>query len=476
VVTAREGELPARHAAVAAAFLACAIMLGGGGSPNPATELLLQLVFAIAALAWLWLPLPAPGTWPRSRSAWLVCALVLAVPLAQLVPLPPALWTGLGGQQDRAAALALIGRADGWQPLSQAPSRTLAALLAMIPALFAFVAAAALDARGRQWVMGAIAAMALLTVLLGALQLSLGPGAPYLYAENHRGVVTGFQANRNAAADVLLIGMAAAAAFLVPSLGAKGFPAVSGRVIVSDRRAAGVVLTGWVAVLLVGTVLTASRTGIALVPLALLGVCAIVRPALRDLGRLRLLPIAAAAAAMLLIGLGMAVGNTALGEVADRFAFSGDFRRELWRDGWYATERAWPWGIGLGGAQYALIAAERLEILDPALPNRVHNDYLELALEAGLAGLAALAAVAALLVRLAWRAWGERPQDRHLIACGATALLVVALHSLVDYPLRSMALSCLVGAGAGMLVPAGRRIAPPGAAAGGSRATMGEGT
>jgi len=453
---------------MAMGFLACAVVLGGGGSPNPATEILLQLAFVAFGLAWLWVP-SSDGRVPIPRTAtfWLLCGLVLALPLVQLIPLPPGLWTALGGQENRAAALALVGREHGWQTLTQSPARTLAALLAIIPALFAFLATAALDARGRYWVVGAIAGLACIAALLGALQVSLGAAnAPYLYVENNR-TLTGFQANRNAAADVLLIGIAAAAAFLAPALGPSsssasgaGRPHGPGITLPGDRRAAGLVLAGVLVVLLFATILTASRTGIALLGPVLLGVWLILRPALADLGRWRLVPVVAATLAIVLIaGWALQGGNTALGAIAERFAFADDARRELWRDGWFATTQAWPSGIGLGGAQSAMIAAERLEVLAPPLPNRVHNDYLELALEGGVLALALLAAIGLVLVRAAWSSWRERPAERALTVLGAIILLVAAAHSFVDYPLRSMAMACLIGTGAGLLMRTPRRSA-----------------
>lgn len=185
-MTSRERFVASRHAIIAALFLACAVALGGGGTPNPGTEVLLQLVFVVAALAWLWIP-AREGSVPVPRSAgfWILCVLVLVLPLVQLVPLPPSIWTTLAGHEDRAAALALVGRESSWQPLTHSAPRTLAALLAMVPPLFAFFAAASLGARGRLWLAGAIVVMALVTALLGAVQVSMGPSsAPYLYAQN----------------------------------------------------------------------------------------------------------------------------------------------------------------------------------------------------------------------------------------------------------------------------------------------------
>ena len=102
-----------------------------------------------------------------------------------------------------------------------------------------------------------------------------------------------------------------------------------------------------------------------------------------------------------------------------------------------------------------MIAAERLEVLDPTSPNRAHNDFLELAIEGGLPALIVLLAIGAVLVRAALhglRQGSAAQQVQVLFGCGALSLL--CLHSLVDYPLRSMALAALAAVAAGMLFPA----------------------
>jgi len=102
----------------------------------------------------------------------------------------------------------------------------------------------------------------------------------------------------------------------------------------------------------------------------------------------------------------------------------------------------------------AILGGERLEVVRPTLPNRAHNDYLELAVEAGVFGLAALAAIAALLVAAARRMLRAAAADGTALPVFAIAALgTLALHSLVDYPLRSMALACIGGVCVGMLLP-----------------------
>ena len=226
--------------------------------------------------------------------------------------------------------------------------------------------------------------------------------------------------------------------------------------MIANRRAAWSVLAGAVAVMVLATVLTNSRAGILLIPLALVGSWAVLAAGGAAAGRRRWLPALALALVAALIGLAvLAEGSRALGPVFARFGEHDAFRRELWRDAWFAVRRSWPTGIGLGGAQPALIAAERLEIVDPSVPNRVHNDYLEFLLEGGAAAVAALVCALAALLLAATKAWRDPTADRSQIAVGFTILLIVACHSLVDYPMRSMALACLTGVGGGLL------LAPP---------------
>jgi O-antigen ligase len=74
---------------------------------------------------------------------------------------------------------------------------------------------------------------------------------------------------------------------------------------------------------------------------------------------------------------------------------------------------------------------------------RAHSDYLELAIEAGLPGLLI---VTAWLAFLAWLAWRVRLSRLRWFAwANAAFLLVIALQSITDYPLRNQALLAVAG-------------------------------
>lgn len=431
------------HAIVASALMILAIILGGGGSPHPFMELLLSVSAALLAVAWLWLK--GPLRLPTARNLWLLSALVAIVPLVQLIPLPPSIWTALPAREWQVAALNLVGSASSWQPISTSPSLTLASLLSLGPPLLLLWMTGTLQSRERRWLLAAIGGLALISALLGAMQLAGGETAPRLYSSTLPRIVTGFQANRNATADVLLIGLVALAAF------AANYQA--------DRRRAGEFARGdilWLCgaglILVLACILTASRAGVALVVPVIIASWAIMSLGKHTWHWPRILTASAATIAAF-GGLFLLLRqNAGLQMIAARFDVTGDGRQHLWTDTLFAIGQHWPTGSGIGTFVPTFISLEPLEVVDHSTPNRAHNDYLELALEAGPLGITILAAAAIVVIMMAFRGWQRRPQDRVQIIFGAAALVIIALHSIVDYPFRSMSLACLGAVAAGMLV------------------------
>lgn len=422
-------------------LIAAAVVLGGGGSPAPGSEMLLQLVAAIAALALAFGPtamrdLPMPG-----RAAWAVAALVLLIPIAQLVPLPPGWWQELPGRALAVESLALVGEAESWRPWTLFPGRTLAGLLATVVPVIVLLAVSRLDAHGHRVLLGLVAALALASLVLGALQLAGGPASPLrFYSHSNPGFLNGFQANRNAAADILLIGIVALGAWSAARVRPLSlFPTVG-------FAALGCVL------LALGVVLTGSRTGIVmLVPV--IGLAALIvfgaptrrGPAMLAVGVAA--SLTAAAAALLLSA------NPALNRVAGRFTLDADLRLGLWNDALYAIGIYWPFGAGIGSAAPVITLVERLELVDPTRPNRVHNDFLELALETGVFGPLVLAAIVLLLIcKTVLRLRNTEVHNRPMTLAALAIFAIIAIHSLVDYPLRSMAPACLAALAAGMVL------------------------
>lgn len=445
-----DSRLTSRHMLIVALAVGAAMVVGGGGSPNPGTELALQLLFVLALAGWLWW---APGGQTSiegqhiAGEIWWVALIVIAVPVIQLLPLPPSLWQALPGRETTLAGLALVDAETSWRPISLAPPQTLASLLAMIPPVLAMLAIASLGSRARRRIVGMIAWVALAGALLGGLQMVGGENALRVYDDTHRGWLVGFHANRNAAADVLLIGTLALGAWFVHRRWRgelRGRPAI--------------VLFGVAqTIFVIAILLTGSRAGIALLlPVLLLHLAMFRRDILPRMARASVLAGAGVLAGFLLLPLAIGA-NSRLFVIAARFDALEDARPDLWTDSMAALFAYWPAGSGLGTFVTAFLPFERLEVVDRSMPNRVHNDYLEFLLEAGLLAPLVLATLALLLARLAWRAWHGAVRDRPTIILALGILLVIALHSIIDYPLRNMAMSVLVGVAAGLLSVPRRR-------------------
>lgn len=442
----------------AAVLLAAAIVLGGGGSSAPAAETALQLTFA-AVLAALALSARSIGFGKLPRSAWLIAILVLALPVLHLVPLPPALWHDLPGREPIIAALGLVDSSESWRPLSLTPSRTLAALLAMIAPTALYLIVAGLDEQARQQLLLVVAGGAVATALLGTMQVAAGEsGAWRLYPETHMLYLTGFFANRNATADLLLIGLLALAAWWAGTPREQSSPLIR------------LLIPALAALLLLALVLTGSRMGISLfLPTAML-MLIILWPAPARNGRRAL----ALGGLVALAGLGaiLATRIPALQPVVTRFLRDGDGRWKLWEDTSHAISQYWPVGSGIGSFQPVFIANERLEFVDPSSPVRAHNDWLEFTLEAGLAGWIVLVLVGLLLLAQAWRTLRQARQAmaqpttrlaggllRAHALFGIGSLSILATHAIVDYPLRTMTLACLCAVAAAMLLTMPAKIA-----------------
>lgn len=422
---------------LAALLVALAMVFGGGGSTAPLSELTLEAMATAVLVAWLWLDRPtSPSLAPRSL--WTIVAILVAVPLVQLVPLPPALWHSLPGRETERDALALIGQADSWQPWTVAPSRTFAALLSLGPCVL---------------VMVMVAAVGVLAVLVGAAQLSGGEDGAFRFYGARSGSLEGFQANRNHAADVLLIAMVAFAA-ATREWHERWRHKIRGPNLTSPALSAVVLIFATVSSIAV--IFTTSRAGMAMLPIAWLGVLLMIRPWLR-VTRRALVVLAVSATVAVVLGALIVQHNHVIARIAARFTLDQEFRPRIWEDSLYAARAYFPFGSGMGTFVPVFQAIERLENIDVFLTNRAHNDVLELAIEGGAPGIAALLAISAIIVgqaAVALRRTAMSPATGSLpqVIFALVTLTVIALHSQVDYPLRSMSLQCLAGLAIGLLM------------------------
>ena len=124
-------------------LLVAALLLGGatrgGFMPNAIVRIISLAVLLLA----VW---RSPPLWtPQTRWPILLLAAIVAVPLMQLIPLPPEVWGSLPGRAGFVADFRAAGMALPPMPLSLAPYATWNAALSLLPPAAMFIAAAGMN-------------------------------------------------------------------------------------------------------------------------------------------------------------------------------------------------------------------------------------------------------------------------------------------------------------------------------------------
>jgi len=417
-----------RHMLAPVLLLLC-VVLGGASIGGYLGNFILQLVAVVVIILSLAGRQHAPIERP-ARRLLILLALAAALLLLQLVPLPPALWTMLPGREPLAQGFELLGLPLPWMPVSLVPWDGWAALAWMLPSIAMVLAVIRLGAFNASLVSWAFAVTAVLSVLLGALQVSGGLNSPwYIYQVTNRGLAVGFFANTNHLATFLLMTIPFLAALAARRL----------RNAKRKKEAAGtlVITAALVLVMLVGLLLSTSFAGVGLaVPVLLASLLIVVRP--RGIGRrLTLLGLCGAVLAGAGALLWSPLGNT-LGTAS--FVSSTAIRQQALAGTSSAIADYFPAGSGIGSFAQVYRTYEDPWELPRTYMNHAHSDYVELALEGGLPAI--LLALAFFLwwfgrVISIWRE--EKPdfiQQAATVASGA-----VLVHSVVDYPLRTAAIA-----------------------------------
>ena len=433
---------PARAIGGLTALLAAAaIVLAGatreGELLNAGVRLLALLVLGLALFRLSRIDLRTE--WKRPL---MLAAAILALPLIQLIPLPPLIWSHLPGRGEIAAVYDAAGMPVPWHGLGLNPEGSLNAAFALLPGLAMFVAMITVETRGRLLTAVVAVAFAIAGTLLGLAQVADGPeSALRLYDTTNPTSAVGFFSNRNHQASLQLVAMPLVTAVLAATFpNRRGWPSVPAMLI------AAVLL----ALLAVTTVLTQSRAGMVLYPLVV-AACALVL--LRDR-----LPRVSGRAAMAIVGglvvLGVLLGGGALTARPELVAeLAGDPRMAGLPTVSAEALRQLPFGTGLGTFDEIYRSREQVEGMQSAYLNHAHNDLLELWLEAGLPALILIGLFTVWFGRRTWVAWRTPGIDGILACAGAIIVGALMLHSLVDYPLRTGAVSAMFGLGCALLLP-----------------------
>jgi len=437
---------------LAAFLLVFAPLILGGNRPLPLLVLEIAGLAGLAALFWQgsaqshWRPLPV--------ALRLGIALLVVVPLMQLVPLPAGAWSALPGHAPYAAALGLAGppAAEAFRPLSIHPRATEYSWLVVLPCLAVFLLTLSQNRIRVRTLVVVFVAVALAEALLGIVQLGAPKGSPlFLGNPSGGGASSGTYVNRNHFAA--LMAMALPAALVLWYLETRQARNGRGERLLPhprqrDRRTAMQIALALPAVfIVVALVFSMSRGGIGAGFLAV------------ALASLALVPRAHSRWAKVgfgLIGAGAIAFSAYIGltPVLERFApdplstgFQG--RSLIAAASVRAAMDFLPFGSGLG--TFADVFRRYQEGVMPGFVDHAHNDYAELFLELGVAGVA-IVGLLVLSYAMRWvglaRVWRERSLG-HLQMAAGLGMLAMAVHGLVDFnfhiPANALYFSFLAG-------------------------------
>jgi len=447
-----------RFVTMAALLGACFLL--GGASRTDVLQLAVLHPLAVACIA-VFMASTGPMRWDTVRVPLALLGGLAGIIAAQLVPLPPSVWTSLPGHARYAAPALAAGLAQPWRPISLSPDLTLSSLVSLVVPLAVLIGFASLSRERARGLLSCVLLGVLVSAVLGLAQLSGGEKSPlYLFSIANFGAPTGLFANRNHQSVMLAVAL----------------PMLPLWVMLGEKSATRQI-RGWIALatgllLLLLVLACGSRAGMAIAVVGLVVGWMIGRPLIR-----RAPPVVARYA---VIGLGAVIALT----VAASIVFSRDEAlQRIVGLPWDGESRLrflptiitivrdfFPVGAGFGAFDPVYRGYEPISSLSPLYLNHAHNDLAELVLTGGLPALLLLAILLLWWVRgglklLRLRVGGLTVDFGRLGLFMVGALLAA---SLVDYPLRTPLVSALFALACGWLADVLRdpRVTAPAAAKG----------
>jgi O-antigen ligase len=414
--------------AIAPAYLFACLILGGSAQ-GIWQNMILQLA-GLAIIAWA---AAAPAEEPLlspAKQLLLLAILGTLVVALELVPLPPRVWSHLGPRNQFVEGYRALGIAVPALPLSLTPAKSLDALLGIIPPLAIFCAIVRLRAFRPAWLAAALLAGTVAGILIGALQVassSSGQSPWYLYEETNVGAGVGFFANANHMAILLVVAL--------PFLAAVAATARRANV---QRYSAVLALTiGIALVVMVGLALNGSLAGYGLALPVLAASALIVLPSSSPL---RIWAVVVAGLLVIAAVGGLEITSIGSSKFGHEASTSVQSRANILATTTKAMRDFLPFGSGLGSFREVYHLYERPEQVTNIYVIHAHNDYVELALETGVAGMMVMALFLAWWVVAVWRVW-RTAEAGPFARAAAIASAAILVHSLVDFPLRTAAIS-----------------------------------
>jgi O-antigen ligase len=364
-----------------------------------------------------------------------------------MIPVPPSIWSVLPGRAAIASAYQTAGMTLPWLPISLDPSATWLGLLSILPASAVFLAMLSLEPRSRRVLVVILFIVAVANVLLDMVQTVGGYTSPWrFYADTNLFRPVGLFANSNHNAAFLYSAIPFAVAWAIG--------------LIHDHRRNHAIGLTWlgllVLLLIVGVSLTLSRAGMVLLFLAGLACLLLIWRHDRGQSGRRLLAVGAGASLVALL-IAFQVGFVGL---VQRMQGQGleDMRWPVAEVTTKAAIANLPFGSGIGTFVPVYDEFAPRTLVSDTYVNHAHDDWLELFLTGGVPAMLLAGGFLVWLAASIFRLWRSsqpesRVKDLALARAASIVIVLLLLHSAMDYPLRIPTLSVLFAIACGFLVP-----------------------
>jgi len=438
-------------------YLLLCLILGGASAAGVVANGIIQLSAVLIIVAVIFAGKTrqfVPSTVNKLLLLWAASIVIWLI--VQLVPLPPSLWTALPGRDILVEGIRMLDAdVNAWRTIALEPEYTIASLLSLLPVAAIILLANRCSVNSLNIAMHVIILFAFVSLIVGILQILQGAQSPlYFYSITNHGTSTGFFANSNHLATLLLVAM-------ILAVSGVGGVSTAGR---KGRRHQGRFYV-WAAISLFFFVNLLVNRSLAGVFISLLCLCYF---GLIILGYYRGKNVSVRAILIsfttALLALPIAMYFLA-DTIQTKILRSTDpaFRLEFFRNTFEAAKDFFPFGAGLGNFRWIYTYYERETISVTNFVNHAHNDWLEFLLQSGAFGLVIVGCGCVLVaynIKLGFSsdngASGNHKHGGHLVDNPAAwapylVLAVILLHSIVDYPLRTTAIAALAAISLSMI-------------------------
>lgn len=360
-----------------------------------------------------------------------------------LIPLPPIAWQAIPGRQELVEIDNLSGMRSVWRTWSIAPLTGGNAMLSLFSPLAVLLLGIQISREELYRLLPIMIVLGAFSGLIGLVQTVSGVDSRlYLYKITNYGIPVGLFANRNHNAAMLAGVFPMLAVYASHIQGP--FKNPTGRNLIS----AGIAIA-----LLPLILISGSRSGLGA---AIIGIgCAILlyKPSApvinRTPQRRRLTTFAfLTLTGFTLLGISFLTFFFSRAESISRLlrpAGSEVGRMEFWNVAFEAFLKFFPWGSGSGSFVEGYRSLEPDHLLSTSYLNHAHNDWLETSMTLGLPGLVFIAVGLTSFAIRAFRVW--KPHERvnrsvHFARLGSALLLMLAIVSVTDYPMRTPIMMC----------------------------------